>query len=49
VLVIREKALGPEHAYTATALNNLAMLYHMQGRYTQISVRSSWQRAAIAG
>ncbi len=26
-LKIREKALGPEHPYTATSLNNLAQIY----------------------
>ena len=32
-LAIREKRLGPDHADTATSLNNLAGLYHDQGRY----------------
>ena len=32
-LDIREKALGLEHPDTATSLNNLAELYHLQGRY----------------
>ncbi|HEY1939568.1 MAG TPA: tetratricopeptide repeat protein [Candidatus Angelobacter sp.] len=30
---IRDKALGPEHPDTATCLNNLAVLYHEQGKY----------------
>jgi tetratricopeptide (TPR) repeat protein len=32
-LAIREKALGPDHPYVATSLNNLAKLYWSQGRY----------------
>src|SRR5262249_23719467 len=32
-LAIREKALGPEHPFVATGLNNLAKLYDDQGRY----------------
>jgi CHAT domain-containing protein/Tfp pilus assembly protein PilF len=32
-LAIWEKALGPDHVYVAGALNNLADLYHTQGRY----------------
>jgi tetratricopeptide (TPR) repeat protein len=31
-LAIREKALGPEHPYTASSLNNLALLLHDQGK-----------------
>jgi tetratricopeptide (TPR) repeat protein len=31
-LEIREKALGPGHPHVATGLNNLAELYHAQGR-----------------
>jgi CHAT domain-containing protein/Tfp pilus assembly protein PilF len=34
-LAIREKALGPEHPYTATALNNLAELYQATGVYAK--------------
>jgi tetratricopeptide (TPR) repeat protein len=34
-LGIREKALGPDHPDVATALNNLAELYHSQGRYAE--------------
>jgi hypothetical protein len=30
---IREKALGPDHQDVAQSLNNLASLYHSQGRY----------------
>jgi tetratricopeptide (TPR) repeat protein len=30
-LAIREKTLGPEHSYTATSLNNLALLVQRQG------------------
>jgi tetratricopeptide (TPR) repeat protein len=33
-LVIREKALGPNHPDVAESLNNLAVLYKNQGRYT---------------
>ena len=32
-LVIREKALGPEHPQTAASLNNLALLYQDAGAY----------------
>ncbi len=32
-LAIWEKALGPGHPNVATALNNLAVLYHAQGTY----------------
>ena len=32
-LAIREKALGPDHPAVAAALNNLALLYHQQGRH----------------
>ena len=32
-LKIREKVLGPEHPDVAHSLNNLAALYHAQGRY----------------
>ena len=34
-LAIWEKALGPEHPYVATSLNNLAELYRLQGKYTE--------------
>ena len=34
-LKIREKALGPDHPDTATALNNLAELYQFHGRLRQ--------------
>jgi tetratricopeptide (TPR) repeat protein len=34
-LEIRKKALGAEHPFTATSLNNLAELYSTQGRYTE--------------
>jgi tetratricopeptide (TPR) repeat protein len=34
-LVIREQALGPEHADTADSLNNLAWLCRNQGRYAE--------------
>ena len=34
-LAIREKALGPEHPYVASSLNNLAALYYAQGLYAQ--------------
>ena len=34
-LAIREKALGPDHPWLATSLNNLAMLYFKQGRYAE--------------
>jgi tetratricopeptide (TPR) repeat protein len=30
---IYQRALGPEHAYVATTLSNLAVLYRAQGRY----------------
>ncbi|MBD2221138.1 CHAT domain-containing protein [Calothrix sp. FACHB-1219] len=33
VLIIRKKALGNEHPFVATSLNNLAFLYSSQGRY----------------
>ena len=32
-LAIDEKVLGPDHASTATSLNNLAGLYDTQGKY----------------
>jgi hypothetical protein len=32
-LAIREKALGPDHPDVANSLNNMASLYHAQGRY----------------
>jgi tetratricopeptide (TPR) repeat protein/nucleoside phosphorylase len=35
VLEIGEKALGPEHPEVAAALNNLAMLLHVTGRYEE--------------
>jgi tetratricopeptide (TPR) repeat protein len=34
-LAIREKALGPDHRWVATSLNNLAELYRAQGRYAE--------------
>jgi tetratricopeptide (TPR) repeat protein len=34
-LAIREKMLGPDHPHTAQSLNNLALLYHSQGKYEQ--------------
>ena len=34
-LAIREKALGPQHADTATSLNNLASLYRAMGDYAK--------------
>jgi len=34
-LAIREKALGPDHPDVAQSLNNLAVLYNTQGRYTE--------------
>jgi CHAT domain-containing protein len=43
VIAIDEKALGPEHPYVATSLNNLALLYSDQSRYAEsydYSVRS---------
>ena len=47
-LAIREKQLGPEHPDTATSLNNLAGLYHAQGKYEQ--AEPLYQRAlAICG
>ena len=33
-LAILEKELGPDHANVAISLNNLALLYDKQGRYT---------------
>ena len=30
-----EREFGPDHAETATALNNLAALYHAQGHYKE--------------
>jgi CHAT domain-containing protein len=33
-LAIKEKAFGPDHPDVALSLNNLAQLYHAQGRYT---------------
>ena len=35
MLAILEKALGPEHPDVARGLNNLAGLYHVQGRYAE--------------
>ena len=35
VLAIYEKALGPEHTYVGTSLNNLALMYQAQGRYAE--------------
>ena len=32
---IREKALGPENPGVAVGLNNLALLYQMQGRHAE--------------
>jgi tetratricopeptide (TPR) repeat protein len=34
-LAIREKVLDPEHLDVASSLNNLAELYHRQGRYVE--------------
>jgi tetratricopeptide (TPR) repeat protein len=34
-LDIREKALGPEHQFTANSLNSLALLYKSQGRFAE--------------
>ena len=34
-LVIYEKALGPDHPYVATPLNNLALLYYNKGDYAK--------------
>ncbi len=33
-LAILEKVLGPEYPHVATSLNNLALLYQVQGNYT---------------
>ena len=44
-LVIREKGLGPEHPDTASTLNNLAVLYHDQGKYEE--AESLHQRTLI--
>ena len=35
LLEIRERALGPEHPYTATSLNSLAELYREMGEYAK--------------
>jgi tetratricopeptide (TPR) repeat protein len=43
VLRIREIALGPDHPYVATSLNNLAALYYAQGNYD--AAESLYQRA----
>src|SRR6266700_628198 len=42
-LTIREKLLGSDHPGVATSLNNLAMLYRMQGKYAQ--AETLFQRA----
>src|SRR5947209_3794086 len=34
-LVIREKALSPDHADVGQSLANLAMIYQVQGRYAE--------------
>ena len=34
-LAIREKALGPDHPYVASSLNNLASLYDTKGDYAK--------------
>ncbi len=34
-LALSETEFGPEHAYTVKSLNNLAMLYKNQARYTE--------------
>ena len=34
-LTIWEKTWGPDHPNVAASLNNLAELYHAQGRYTE--------------
>ena len=34
-LIIREKALGPEHLHVASSLNSLALLYKIEGRYAE--------------
>ena len=34
-LTLGEQELGPEHSYTSTILNNLALLYSNQGRYAE--------------
>jgi Tetratricopeptide repeat len=33
--MLKEKALGPDHPDVATSLNNLALLYHVQGLHEQ--------------
>jgi tetratricopeptide (TPR) repeat protein len=42
-LAIRKKALGPEHPYTATSLNNLANLLQAQGDFA--GARPLYERA----
>ncbi len=44
-LAIREKALGPDHPNVATSLNNLALLYHKQGRY--VDAEPLYKRALV--
>lgn len=38
-LAIRKQELGPEHPDMASSLNNLALLYQMQGRYAEAESR----------
>jgi tetratricopeptide (TPR) repeat protein len=51
-LIIREKALGPDHPDVAVSLNNLGELYRAQGRYADAeplykrSVRQESQQAS---
>jgi tetratricopeptide (TPR) repeat protein len=42
-LAIYEKALGADHPDVATSLNNLALLYQVQGNYAEAA--SFYQRA----
>ena len=44
-LVIKEKALGPDHPDTALSLNNLASLYDNQGKYSD--AEPLYQRALV--
>jgi Flp pilus assembly protein TadD len=46
-LEVAEKAVGPNHPDVATSLNNLAVLYDIQGQYAQAD-RSSSARSQSA-
>jgi CHAT domain-containing protein/Flp pilus assembly protein TadD len=49
ILVIRKKVLGSQHPSYARSVNNLALLYHMQGAYVKAELLYQEARAIYKG